>query len=311
MSFDTRAADELEFFQNNDPEIELVGPYKKVPIWRTVDFWMGGVNSKGMLSTTKRSNWRTFKNPSGLDFSSSPVNENVLLIPSSKELKFTGGINLKDFSQNLGKAADFLEILTQAQEIFSGSRVVPIWKPRVLESLKELTMGGDFEFNFNFGEAGLYDAFEEVVKPVYALLNFFGVETFNNGITANVSTLDTPYPTSTEFIATQIKEGFSALINGIDTSDASVLSKLNSTLQNSIQAGAGAVARSSSYHNLWVSWGRFTFGPMTYSDIEYSFTMDNFDSYGWPLKGKFKLGGVKSMRMSTTSTLTSTIITGR
>lgn len=289
--------------------LEYVGRNKKVPIGRTVDFWVGvGASSKSL--SARRANWRSINASSwgGLDFSQNPVKDSVLLIPNDKTLKIEGGWNLDTYKENLGGAGTLLDILNGIQEVFNNTKVVPVWKPKLFQDLKEMKMGGDFEFNFNFGAAGEYNAFEEVVKPIYALLNFFSLGSSDAGIDAATATVSPPFPTKNQFIREKIKGAFTAITtDGLNFSD---LATLNSSLQNAIQAGAHAVATSESYNNLWITWGRFTFGPMAYSDISYSFDMDNFDTDGWPISGKFRIGGVESMRMATTNALNSTIIKG-
>lgn len=321
-SFDGRATDSEEFFKSNsdkaltkdDLSKVIVGADKNVPVWRTVDFYVGvSVGSDGKTLSAKRQNWRNINCTEwgGLDFSTNPVEDQVLLIPNTRKLEFSGGWELESYSENLGKAGSLLDILNMAQEVKANTRIAKVWNPYLFKDLKNLTMGGDFEFKFNFGSAGIYDAFEEVVKPIYALLNFFAAGSSDTGIKAEVSNLPPPFPTKSMFIRDKLKGAYSTVKSAAaDGQSFSSLADLNSKLQSAIQAGAKDVALSQNYNNLWVSWGRFTYGPMVYDSLKYSFDMDSFDSNGWPISGTFTLGGVKSMRMATTNTLNSTIIQG-
>ncbi len=309
--FDRRQTSDSAFLENKDNPVplRLVGPYGKVPNWKCVDFWMGGINKENPSPGNKtfRQNWRN-NNYGNIDFSSKPVNENVLLIPEGMELRVEGGLDLTDVSESIGKGDDLLSILAEATAIIKGSMSVPQYKPRVLNGLKPMTMPNSFKFKFHYGAAGLYDAFEEVVKPIFALVGFFGVKS-DSGVLSPTINSGLPYPTKGVFIFNKIR----GAVNGVkDMAEKGFegLADMNAQLQSALASGAMGIATSEKYHNLWISWGRFTLGPFQYTDIKYAFNMEQFDSNGWPLNGEFEIGGITSMRVSSSSAMVSPVIVG-
>lgn len=292
---DLRANSYDDLSSTRPTENQIVGAYKNTPVWKTVDFWMGAPNS------AKKINWRTRN-------SSLTVNDNVLLIPDDTKLQVSGGFEMENFTENLSKAGDILSALQGISEVFTASIVIPSYKPQVFKDIKTIEVPNALTFSFYYGSAFLFNALEEVVKPIYALLDFFGADTKSD---SSVAIIEPPWPTKSQFIANQLIAGASSLVSSAkamaENSSAS-LGALNASLQSALNAGTKAVAESKSYNNLYISWGRFTLGPMIYSDIKYEFDMNNFDENGWPVSGKFTLGGIKSMKTGTTETLKSTLI---
>ena len=315
--FDRRQASGSAFLENKDNPVplRLVGPYGKVPNWKCVDFWMGGFDGKNPVGNklTNRTNWR--RNAYGnIDFSKNSVNENILLIPEGMTLEVSGGMQLDSVNESIGKGDDFLSILSEATAIITGSMAVPQWTPKVFSTFQQLKLAQGFKFNFHYGAGGLYDAFEEVVKPIYALVGFFGVK--SNGADSSIISPDSlPYPTKGVFMFNKLKGAISGVKdlvgNGVEGADAAQkLANANAKLQSLLAAGAYGIASSSKYLNLWVSWGRFTLGPFQYQEIKYSFDMSMFDSNGWPMNGTFEVNGLESMRASSGSAMTSPVIIG-
>ena len=86
--------------------------------------------------------------------------------------------------------------------------------------------GIDFTINFSFGQFGLFDAYEEVVKPVCALLGVLAPRRASYSANSGVEYYRTPYPTENIFTGLQVSGVFSK-------DDANQLSKLKE------MAGAG------------------------------------------------------------------------
>lgn len=311
--------------------LEFGGPTGKTPLIKTVDFFMG--NS----TTHTKENWRNAcKSVMGAG-ESSIVNKNVLLIPDDMNLRLSGDISLEDMNENFGSAGGFIELLQSLTEILTHTKTVHEWKAKVFKDIGALTAGpSDFKFKFQFGNAGLNNSYEEVVKPILALTAFFGISTGQFDSNGNkdpkngaAATISTPWPTKSEFLASHVKYAAQSLINDVTSAKKSnepgvdgeqspgaaqnlveTISRTNSKLQSLIAAGARKTALDASKNNLYVVWGRFTVGPMTYNKYEYSFDMSNLDDWGWPTSGYFQVSGLTSMRKATTQAMIAPFVQG-
>lgn len=310
-------------------EPNLVGGGTGVIDWKTIEFWMG--NAEGSQSFNGRTNWRKI-NLGGIDFGSKPVNENVVLIPEQTEFKVTSEVKFRDESEDAGGGAGgILDAIKTGVEIFTGSVQRPEWGARTFEDLGPLGLDGEYTFKFAYGKFGLFNAFEEVVKPILALTLFFGVEAGrkknNDGDVINdndwnghllksaASNIVNPAPTHAQFLAERVKGAFGVLKNTSwdDLTGGTLAQNLataNALIQSALASGAHNVSTSSAYRNCYMSWGRFMFGPFNYGKIAYSFDQKNMDSNGWPTVGSFTISDIKSMRRSTTQALISPLVRG-
>ena len=298
-------------------EPKLIGSGKGVIDWKTVEFWMG--SATGDTSYQGRTNWRTI-NLGGIDFSKKPVSSNVVLIPEQTTLKVESEIKWGDVSENVGGGAGgILDAIKTGVEIFTGATARPEWSARTFEDLGPLGLDGGYTFKFAYGKFGLFNAFEEVVKPILALTLFFGIEALGddwNGHLLNsaASNISNPAPTHAQFLAERIKGAVGSLKGAkwdAEGSDlASTMKEANALIQSALAEGAHNVATSNAYRNCYMSWGRFMFGPFNYGKISYLFDQKNMDSYGWPVKGEFTISDIKSMRRSTTQAMISPLVRG-
>lgn len=293
---------------------KLIGAGTGVINWKTVEFWMGGAD--GTKSYEGKTNWRRI-NLGGIDFSSKPVSDNVVLIPEQTEFKVASEIKWHEESEDAGGGAGgILDAIKTGVEIFTGSVARPEWSARTFEDLGPLGLDGEYTFKFAYGKFGLFNAFEEVVKPILALTLFFGVEALGddwNGhlLKSAASNISNPAPTHAQFLAERVKGAFGVLKNtSWDDLTGGTLAKANALIQSALAAGAHNVSTSSAYRNCYMSWGRFMFGPFNYGKISYSFDQKNMDSNGWPTIGSFTIGDIKSMRRSTTQAMISPLVRG-
>ena len=278
---------------------------------------MGGAD--GIKSYQGRTNWRTI-NLGGIDFSKKPVSSNVVLIPEQTEFKVASEIKWKDESEDVGGGAGgILDAIKTGVEIFTGTTARPEWSARSFEDLGPMGLDGEYTFKFAYGKFGLFNAFEEVVKPILALTLFFGVEALSddwNGHLLNsaASNINSPAPTHAQFLAERVKGAVGTLknfnFNSEGASLASAMKQANYLIQSALAAGAHNVSTSEAYRNCYMSWGRFMFGPFNYGKITYSFDQKNMDSNGWPTIGQFTIGDIKSMRRSTTQAMISPLVRG-
>lgn len=297
---------------------KLIGAGTGVINWKTVEFWMG--NAEGSKDYKGRTNWRRI-NLGGIDFGSKPVSDNVVLIPEQTEFKVVSEVKYKDESEDVGGGAGgILDAIKTGVKIFTGSVARPEWSARTFEDLGPLGLDGEYTFKFAYGKFGLFNAFEEVVKPILALTLFFGVEALGddwNGhlLKSAASNISKPAPTHAQFLAERVKDAFGVLKNTSwdDLTGGTLaqnLAEANALIQSALAAGAHNVSTSNAYRNCYMSWGRFMFGPFNYGKISYSFDQKNMDSNGWPTVGSFTIGDIKSMRRSTTQAMISPLVRG-
>lgn len=302
----------------SDPK--LIGAGTGVIDWKTVEFWMGSANGNKTESYRGRTNWRQI-NLGGIDFSSKPVSNNVVLIPEQTEFKVASEIKWNEESEDAGGGAGgILDAIKTGVEIFTGAVARPEWSARSFSDLGPMGLDGEYTFKFAYGKFGLFNAFEEVVKPILALTLFFGVEALTddwNGhlLKSAASNICNPAPTHAQFLAEKVLGAVGTLKNYhwddlMDGGLANAMKEANALIQSALAAGAHNVSTSGAWRNCYMSWGRFMFGPFNYGKISYSFDQKNMDSNGWPTLGSFTIGDIKSMRRSTTQAMISPLVRG-
>lgn len=326
--YDRRFTETSQVLINDGKKVEdpkIVGGGTGVINWKTVEFWIGGANGSDVYKD--RTNWRNI-NLGGIDFSQKPVSDKVVLIPEQTEFKVVSEVKYKDESEDVGGGAGgILDAIKSGVEIFTGAVARPEWSARSFEDLGPFGLDGEYTFKFAYGKFGLFNAFEEVVKPILALTLFFGVEAIvedKNGnslswdghlLNSAASNIRNPAPTHAQFLAEKVLGAVGTLKNyhWDDLADgglANAMARANSLIQSALASGAHNVSTSSAYRNCYMSWGRFMFGPFTFGKTSYSFDQRNMDSNGWPTVGSFTIGDIKSMRRSTTQAMISPLVRG-
>lgn len=318
--YDRRFTETSQVLINDGKKVEdpkIVGGGTGVINWKTVEFWIGGANGTDVYKN--RTNWREI-NLGGINFGDKPVSDKVVLIPEQTEFKVVSEVKYKDESEDVGGGAGgILDAIKTGVEIFTGAVARPEWSARSFEDLGPFGLDGEYTFKFAYGKFGLFNAFEEVVKPILALTLFFGVEALGddwNGHLLNsaASNISNPAPTHAQFLAERVKGAVGTLksfnFNSEGASLASAMARANSLIQSALASGAHNVSTSSAYRNCYMSWGRFMFGPFTFGKTSYSFDQRNMDSNGWPTVGSFTIGDIKSMRRSTTQAMISPLVRG-
>lgn len=326
--FDRRFTETSQVLINDGKKVEdpkIVGGGTGVINWKTVEFWIGGANGTDVYKD--RTNWRKI-NLGGINFGDKPVSDKVVLIPEQTEFKVVSEVKYKDESEDVGGGAGgILDAIKSGVEIFTGAVARPEWSARSFEDLGPFGLDGEYTFKFAYGKFGLFNAFEEVVKPILALTLFFGVEAIvkdKNGnslswdghlLNSAASNIRNPAPTHAQFLAEKVLGAVGTLKNyhWDDLADgglAKAMARANSLIQSALAAGAHNVSTSNAYRNCYMSWGRFMFGPFTFGKTSYSFDQRNMDSNGWPTVGSFTIGDIKSMRRSTTQAMISPLVRG-
>lgn len=283
---------------------------------KTIDFWFG--DASGTTPHQNRTNWRKI-DLGGINFSGNPVKDNVILIPEQTEFKVASEVKWENEETGTTKGGGFLDVLKTASEVFTGSTARPEWSGRSFSDLGELSLNGEYTFKFAYGKFGMFNAFEEVVKPILALTLFFGVEAHSedwNGHLLNsaAANINNPGPTHAQYLLSLVKGAVGELSNAASVFSeggaAQALADANTKIQSALAKGAHNIATGNEYRNCYMSWGRFMFGPFQYDKIEYMFDQKNMDSNGWPTMGQFTISGIKSMRRSTTQALISPLVRG-
>lgn len=325
--FDRRFTETSQVLKDDGKKVDdpkIVGGGTGVINWKTVEFWIGGANGSDVYKD--RTNWRNI-NLGGIDFSQKPVSDKVVLIPEQTEFKVVSEVKYKDESEDVGGGAGgILDAIKSGVEIFTGAVARPEWSARSFEDLGPFGLDGEYTFKFAYGKFGLFNAFEEVVKPILALTLFFGVEAIVKDKKGNslswdghllnsaASNISNPAPTHAQFLAERVKGAVGTLknfnFNSEGASLASAMKQANYLIQSALAAGAHNVSTSNAYRNCYMSWGRFMFGPFTFGKTSYSFDQRNMDSNGWPTVGSFTIGDIKSMRRSTTQAMISPLVRG-
>jgi len=99
-----------------------------------------------------------------------------------------------------------------AARMFSGDAKAAIYVPAyqkmpVLKGIGTLECMSSVKFNFEFGQAGLYNALEEVVKPVIAIAkSFMPYSAGDNGTMGNAPSIEYALNESTKIFMKKIKE---------------------------------------------------------------------------------------------------------
>lgn len=291
-------------------EIEMVGYSGKIPKWKTVDFYMTS------RSSIEKMSWRNITDDSGKLLSS--VNSNVLLIPEDSVLTVKGSMEVsgdKEDSGAGGKAlTNILDYMQEASSVFTDTVVVPEYNMPTFKDIKGFSLPSSMKFNFKYGNAGLYSGFEEVVKPIIALLGFFAPETKLEGSVASVKT---PWPTKSKAMYGKIvslinKDTISSVASSVGKEGGlgESISAVNASIQSALNSAAKEYSYSSEWNNIFLSYGRLTLGPMIYKEYNYTFAMDQLDENGWPISGSFEIGGLESTRKATKQALLSTFVRG-
>lgn len=217
---------------------------------KTIDFWFG--NADGTASYQNRTNWRRI-NLGGINFDSdkTAVSDNVVLIPEQTEFKVASEVKWENEETGTSKGGGLLDVLKTASEVFSGSTARPEWSGRSFSDLGELSLNGEYTFKFAYGKFGLFNAFEEVVKPILALTLFFGIEANSeewNGhlLKSAAANINNPGPTHAQYLVSVIKGAVGDISNAASVFSgggaAQTLAEANSLIQSALARGAHGIA---------------------------------------------------------------------
>ena len=264
-------------------------------------------------------NWR--------NYSDIIVNNNVILYPDSKEISlsykyewgntFESVLNNKIFS-TVSETATMARLFGQAVGANSVAQGVSVPKYKKVPAFKDadaLSVPSSIKFNFQFGQAGLFSAEQEVVRPIIALAKIFAP--YNDG---SGSFLKSMIPSNEEqmsivasHIAGTVGGALKALLtptgdssgsgDGTDTaaqdpfqSIAGGIASKATAVQNALMEGLNSAMRDalSRSKGVQIRFGRFCLPACVVGGVNFNFDFSKVDDYGFPYKGYLELTGLES-----------------
>ena len=286
----------------------------------TVDFYIshnaGGGNCSWNPSSSAYGNWRKPENNGGIY-----VNNHIILRPEDMMIKMSSSQefdNLWDkvmgnqLVQLIDKAAQAGRMLNSAKgngpaedEIF----VSRYKKTPVLKDISTLTLPSSLKFNFQFGQAGLFSAEEEVVKPILAIANAFMPK--RNGAKLQGTAPSSEYALNTvvkAIVRNLVKGGRFTTTEGTDDKgeakvevDMSLsglskgLTEIQTAIHNAFDSGAQELLEKSNVYKCIVyRIGRLQLPPLIVKDVSVEFDFSSVDEYGFPYKGSVSLDGLET-----------------
>jgi len=262
------------------------------------------------------------------------ISNNVLLYPEEKVFNFA-------YTNNYGKAWEALsggamgkvmqlgEMLRVASAMAGnpsdfGGKFVSAYKeaPTWLSTLP-LEFANSLKFNFQFGQAGMFSAEYEVVRPIIQLARLFLPVTSAGVAGGSNNYFQGPVPTPPSYLAnfmttffsgntlTDIKTGFDnletikeqsgpggivaggigTLANGVTALENALLNAKDTAIRNTLaQTGQNR-------GGLCIRMGRLAFGPFLVKNVSWNFDFTQVDEYGFPYKGSLTYSGLESIIM--------------
>src|SRR5574344_2836061 len=192
---------------------------------------------------------------------------------------------------------------------YQGEFVSRLANMPIMDTAATTTNGlSSIKFNFDFGQAGLFSAEEEVVKPILALANIYTLQGQNR--------LVGPYPTvgyaKAEAAGAFIKslKNVSGAVKGAAESESSLIAggiAVANAFTESLYAAVDRASAASAYRTsaFVVLLGGAISGPYVPSTIKWDFDFDNVDEYGYPTHGTIEFSGLKSIMLMTGSDIIS------
>lgn len=151
-----------------------------------------------------------------------------------------------------------------------------------------------FDFNFKMGYVGLYDAFEEVVKPIIGLLCCF----LPKGEKKNIIT--PIYPTSTQKALSIIK-GLASKDSGLVASSSGdgatgIMNQIEDTIVNILSAASESLKPEENKPYATFKYGHQIFWKTGITKISASFNSNLTDDHGFPAEGILSMSFIPSVQ---------------
>ena len=173
------------------------------------------------------------------------------------------------------------------------------------EGITPLSFEDTMAFDFNFGQAGIFSAEHEVVRPILALALIF-LPYSPEGDNYFLG----PLPTAPHFYSnylltfgqqedtTEKREDFGrSFLQETKRAEAFMLAKQVTAVEKSLEGPLhkGNTKSSDGFSTaICFKIGRMTIGPFIASTIDWTFDYKQVDEFGFPYKGSITFGGLKS-----------------
>lgn len=203
---------------------------------------------------------------------------------------------------SLGKIKGLLEGLTAAGAVTgngggaeSGLRHVSKYlKTPAWVKTSNLKLPSTITFNFAFGAGGIYDAYEEVVKPILALMQIFAPSNAEGG------SLIGPAPTPAYVLASMVKGLASTDLGATDTSAVGfdLVKRANEVADALVKKYNKEIETISIGCICTGFYGGIYIPPFIVGGATGSFDFSELDEHGRPFRGKVTLKNCESVTMA-------------
>lgn len=190
---------------------------------------------------------------------------------------------------------DLAPDVANSQKFMLKFKNIPAWT-----GTENLSVPGSLTFKFSFGQAGLFDAAEEVVRPILALAMYFApIDGLNEDKKAD-GTVNGILPTEA-YVKIQgaiaVAEGATSAVstlmegNGILDAVSSVYKAIDGSLAKTYSESSRGV--------MVARYGNLIIPPFVVGKVKWKFDMSQVDENGYPYKGEITLSGIESFQMVT------------
>lgn len=289
--------------------------YEFINKFKVADVAVGSIGNlhSYSLSNSIWGQWREF-NPAGIKVS--PL---VFLFPAEKVFTFGYSHEYGNAWQGLSSSGPYSKIVGAAEALrtisaLAGKEVTEVggkFVPKYINaptytSSKPLKLSSSIKFEFKFGQAGIFSAEEEVVRPILALASLFAPFTESS----NSNYVNGPAPTKPTFLANFLSRGGMAIKDLLDASNNGeidpntpsdgesktliqrVTEMENQIINTQVQSIKDTLGKNS--RGLYIRMGRLSWGPAVVGSIDWNFDFEQVDEYGFPYQGDITFGGLES-----------------
>ena len=304
---------------------------KHINVYNTADFMICGARINDGISwePSPSEPWGNWRDVGGIK-----VNDHVILRPDTTKITFSSAQGftafwskimdngLVKFINDAAKNARLADAFFNGAAPQSGVYLSKYQELPVLEKVETFKLPSSLKFNFQFGQAGLFSAEEEVVKPILAIAKAYMPMRQGNVVFGNVPSNEWAISTTVKKLSEKkgqlIGSGLD-VINPVNylSSDkgftgelAENLTELQTTLWNALNEAAESIytgteqnARdgcagyqtgNAPYRCIKFRMGRLVLPCLLVKNVNAEFDFSVVDEYGFPFKGSVTLDGLET-----------------